>query len=53
MARRGVWTLLRDVRIDRSVLLTTHHMEESRGVGGPGGDHGGRERDVLRHSIFP
>ena len=28
VARREVWTLLRDVRVDRSVLLTTHHMEE-------------------------
>ena len=30
--RREVWTLLRDVRVDRSVLLTTHHMEEAEAL---------------------
>ena len=32
VARREVWTLLRDVRVDRSVLLTTHHMEEAEAL---------------------
>ena len=32
VAWREVWTLLRDVRVDRSVLLTTHHMEEAEAL---------------------
>ena len=32
-ARRELWTLLRSVRMKRSLLLTTHHMDEAEALG--------------------
>ncbi|KAJ8600222.1 hypothetical protein CTAYLR_001942 [Chrysophaeum taylorii] len=33
VARRELWTLLRSVRKDRAMLLTTHHMDEAEVLG--------------------
>ena len=32
-ARRGIWDLLRSVRRERTILLTTHYMEEADALG--------------------
>lgn len=32
-ARRGIWDLLQDIKKDRTILLTTHFMEEADVLG--------------------
>ena len=50
-ARRQLWELIEQFKLaGRTILLTTHYMDEARAAVRPRGDHGSRQDDRAGHA---
>ena len=53
-ARRELWSVLRDLHADgRTIVYTTHHIDEAEALCDAGGDHVGRIGGRLRCAVRP